>query len=99
MTTIKTVKNSKGGSAFHELKLLTDPYDLIESNIKFFDVRLDDRYYMVGDVLSFWEWLPNEYVEGEGEYTGRSMLRSVNCIQDGLGLLDGYVVLGINDNV
>lgn len=76
----------------HELKVLPEYYDAIESGKKTFEIRKHDRDYKVGDILALREW------DGK-EYTGALITKEVIYIlTDGSGyVLTGYVVMSIND--
>lgn len=75
----------------HELKILPEYFDEVQSHDKQFELRKDDRDYRVGDFI-----LLEEFVNGS--YTGRTVgcfkisyiLR--NCPE--YGLAEGYCILG-----
>ena len=77
----------------HELKIFPEFFEAIVSGNKTFDVRLDDRGYMVGDYLAL-----NEH-EDKGSfvvYTGRSCVVYVDYIlSDKRFVKDGYVIMSI----
>ena len=76
----------------HELKLETKYFDDIVSGRKTFELRKNDRDYKVGDLLFL-----NEIAIGE--YTCMAIERSITYILKDcpeFGLMDGYVILGIN---
>lgn len=77
----------------HVLKLRKNYYDDVESGLKSFEIRKNDRSYRVGDVLVLQE------VETTGkeltyQYTGREILKQVVYMTDFMQR-DLYVVLGI----
>lgn len=76
----------------HELKIWPEFFQAVKKGEKTFDIRLNDRHYSVGDMLSLREWNP-----GTKQYTGFSALRKVCYILDNpdFGLKEGYVVLGL----
>lgn len=92
----------------HELKILDNYFDAVDSNIKPFEVRKNDRDFHVGDLLLLREVVlrnitdkndeqePSTYTE----YTGRTCEKYITYI---LPLEDinlgfgGYVVLGLKD--
>ena len=86
-TTERDVRRNK----IHELKILPEYFKAVCSGNKNFELRKDDRDYMVGDYIDFYEF------DGK-QYTGRSLkfikinyiLR--NCPE--YGLADGYCILG-----
>ena len=55
----------------HHLKCSEEYYILVADGIKNFEVRLADRDYHIGDVLILCE------VDDHGEYTGRSITRTI----------------------
>lgn len=59
----------------HELKILPMYFDDVASGRKSFEVRYDDRGYLVGDILHLREF--DNY-----EYTGRDILAEVTYILD-----------------
>ena len=71
------------------IKLLSDYYDAVESRIKKFEVRFNDRDYRVGDWLVLCEW------DGY-QFTGREMVRRITyiCNLDVFGL-NNWVAMGI----
>lgn len=72
----------------HELKIAPVHFNNIKAGKKSFEVRLNDRNYNEGDTL-----ILNEYVSGM--YTEKMMEKTVVHVHKGLGMMDGYVVLGI----
>lgn len=75
----------------HELKILPEYFNEVDSQNKHFEIRKDDRDYQVGDFILLKEF-------ENGSYTGREtgcfkityILR--NCPE--YGLAEGYCVLG-----
>lgn len=65
----------------HELKCWPEFFEPIESGMKNFDLRLNDRKYAVGDTL-----LLREYDDRKGTFTGRSVSRKVTYILYGVGV-------------
>ena len=76
----------------HELKTWTEYFQRVFTGQKNFELRKDDRHFMVGDTLRLKEW-DNE----KQEYTGREVFRTVTYILKGgqFGLQEGYVIMGI----
>jgi len=74
----------------HELKTWPRFFHAMADGSKTFEVRKDDRGFVVGDVLNLREWLPEP-----GMCTGESLLVTVTYILRGFGIDDGFVVLGI----
>ena len=79
----------------HALKSNTDRFHPVWDNVKNFEVRLDDRNYVVGDLL-----LMCEYDDKLDCFSGNFVLSEITYIYDGKGqsfpsgLAEGYVVLG-----
>lgn len=73
----------------HYLKIKPKYYRAVESGIKSFEIRFNDRDFKVGDVLHLQEYCG-------GEYTGRILVRKVcYMIDDTEYCKDGFVVLGL----
>ena len=75
----------------HELKILPQWFNDVESGKKTFELRENDREYKVGDKLMLREW------DGE-KFTGRQTTRLISYIYHGdgsFGLSEGYCILGI----
>lgn len=78
----------------HQLKTTSKQYQAIVTGKKSFDVRKNDRAFVVGDTL-----LLNEIKGVEGYYTGNSCYVMVKYIlkdKDHPGLRIDYVVMGID---
>lgn len=78
----------------HDIKILPEFYNDVESGRKSFEIRKNDRDYKVGDYLLLREW------DGE-KYTGRKITRYINYIFLGTGkygIAKDYCILGIIDN-
>ena len=77
-------------SKVHFLKMLPlYYYYLAEAGIETFGVRKNDRDYNVGDVIYFGEY-------SDGQYTGRSMIKTICYILDNPEYCrEGFVILGI----
>ncbi len=82
----------------HKLKTWPSFFLLVDIRTKTFEVRKNDREFMVGDLLHLEEWDPNTKT-----YTGRACMREITYITDSKtldcrdeGVLkDGYVIMGI----
>lgn len=84
----------------HELKIWPEFYEAIESCVKTFDLRKDDRGYEINDGLRFREWDPRTE-----QYTGYELSRTIvyilrhrpkaGCAAT-FGLQPGYVILGLD---
>lgn len=74
----------------HELKILPQYFWQVWHGNKTFELRKDDRNYMVGDKLLLKEFK-------NGLFTGCQTLRTITYILKGglYGLEEGYVILAI----
>ena len=75
----------------HDLKILPEYFDAVQSGIKNFEIRKNDRGYKVGDILLLREWY-------RGKYTGRQICKKVQYIYFGdgtYGLSAEYCILGL----
>lgn len=73
----------------HNLKISPKYFDAVESGIKPFEVRKNDRLFAVGDALSLNEW------DGE-KLTGRHTFKYITYILDDPEYCaEGYVILGL----
>lgn len=79
------------GRKYHDLKIQPKYFMDIESGVKSFEIRFNDRDFAVGDILILKEYL-------NGEYTGRSLWREVcYVIGDPEYCKEGFVVLGLKE--
>lgn len=78
-----------------DLKTWPSYFQAILDGRKRFEVRQNDRDYLVGDVLVLREWDPNG---GFGTYTGREYRVRVAYLMHGgqFGLSEGAVVMSID---
>lgn len=76
----------------HELKTLPQYFNDVESYVKKFEIRKNDRDFKLGDFLELKEW--DDKAE---QYTGRKISRCISYILKGgkLGLKRGYCILGL----
>lgn len=83
----------------HELKSWPEFFAPVYDNVKRFELRKNDRKFKVGDTLHL-----KEFDDRAGKYTGRSCIRRIVYLLDGVGsgsitplhgLNRGYVILGI----
>lgn len=72
----------------HKLKLLPQYFSAVQDGTKTFEIREDDRGFLIGDILQLEEFSP------EIGYTGKHLRRKVSYITD-YEQKDGYVVLGL----
>ena len=85
--------------AHHELKIWPDWYEAVQSGLKSFELRKNDRKFSVGDTITFREWIPQT-----GTYTDKEFNKVIVYMIDGIGpgaivpfigLLRGYCILGL----
>lgn len=86
----------------HELKLLTKYFKDVQSGLKTFELRNNDRDFQVGDTLILKEYYQGDtdYKDGiytPSHYTNNQVIKRVTYILHGgqYGLEEGYVILGI----
>lgn len=83
----------------HELKILPQYFEVVQSKDKCFEIQKDDRDFAVGDKLILKEYEKNG--KRGGKYTGRTCERFVQYIHHGtgeFGLAEGYCVLGLSED-
>ena len=78
----------------HQLKIREEYYNNILNNKKKFEVRFNDRDYQVGDKIQFTKAVTNDGYENS-IFTPTKYL--IVYIHTGLGLLENYVVLGLEE--
>lgn len=78
----------------HEIKLSKDYCDEVYSGEKTFEVRKNDRGYQKGDHISF---IPVDRLYGKAYHPVSEKEYEITYVHSGLGLENGYVVLGIKD--
>jgi hypothetical protein len=83
-----------------ELKVWPMYYEALESGVKSFEFRKDDREprFEVGDGLCLREWRlwqADEYIDYPGEYTGRECFRRVTYVARGGVIPSGYCVMSV----
>lgn len=79
----------------HYLKIHPEPFALVKSGAKPYEVRVDDRNFAVGDTLILEEFDPQS-----ASYSGEKIARRVSCKTSGgqWGLPDNLCVLGLCDD-
>lgn len=75
----------------HKIKILQRYISRIIDGTKTFEIRKNDRDYQVGDVIEF------DIIRDDTDFLIPAVIPSywITYIHFGLGLQDGYVVLGI----
>ncbi len=81
----------------HELKTWSSYFKLMQSGEKPFELRLNDRGFLVGHEL-----LLREYNPLTQTYTGQTLRRKITCVLEGseaeaFGLKPGYCILGLKE--
>ncbi len=76
----------------HTVEIETKYLNRILNDEKMFEVRLNDRDYQAGDILHF------EEVREDTLCRNCSTRKKITYIHSGLGMKDGYVVLGLTEN-
>lgn len=75
----------------HELKCWPEFFVAVKNWEKMFEIRHNDRGFLVGDILWIREW-----EQTSADYTGASLRRRISYITDfPSGLRDGYVCMGL----
>ncbi len=90
---MSSVPSVKPTGRVHDLKCWPEFYPVIESGLKPFEIRYDDRGYQVGDVLRIHEYEPLPG-DAEGQYTGREVERIITY-KTAFQQQSGWVVLGV----
>ena len=75
----------------HELKISPENFNEIAGGIRNFEIRKNDRDFMVGDTLALNEW------ENE-KYTGHFILVTIKKIFRYPCLADGYIIMTLGYN-
>lgn len=78
----------------HDLKIHPDMFLAVASGMKTSELRINDRDFQVGDLLSLSEWDPQD-----GKYTGRGAMRTITHIlpvSPWAGSDSGWVVLSMS---
>lgn len=73
----------------HQIKILLEYFQAIESGEKTFEVRFNDRNYHVHDILHLREWQ-------DDKYTGKEMAVEVTYLLDNPDYCkEGFVIMAI----
>jgi len=81
----------------HELKTWSKYFNMIKSGEKPFELRKNDRGFLVGHEL-----LLREYNPEKQSYTGQMLSRKITCVLEGseaeqFGLKPGYCIMGLTE--
>lgn len=80
----------------HEVNCDRDWFNLLVSRSRTFDIRKDDRRFMIGDYVAFNECEHDENMDSYS-YTGFSVLGKINYIlNDERYVREGYIVIGFS---
>ena len=74
----------------HEVKIAPKYFEAVQNGTKNFELRKDDRGYLVGDILILKEYVNGSYSGKELALKIRYILR--NCPE--YGLMEGYCIIG-----
>jgi hypothetical protein len=77
----------------HHLKTFTPYFLAVDSGMKTFEMRHDDRGYQPGDLLVLWDWTGHEF-------TGRVTYRVVPYVMrdaPAFGMASGWVVMSLRE--
>lgn len=75
--------------ANHDLKILPEYFNAVNSGIKTFEIRKNDRKFQIGDTL-----ILREIFNNSKEYTGRMLRKEVTYITD-YEQKEGCIVMSI----
>ena len=78
-------------SRVHDLKTVVPYFGLLQQGIKDFEIRFDDRDFLVDDTLNLQEY---KHKKPTGEYMQKRIKYVLRRFK---GLQTGYVVLGLED--
>ena len=73
----------------HILKITPEYFELVDSGLKTFEIRKNDRDYKSGDIVVL-----NEYLLDKNEYTGAKITRTIGFVCDFMQK-DEYVVFSL----
>ena len=80
----------------HEVKISPEYFDAVESGVKPFEVRKNDRKFKIGDSLYLREYEPSIPSYTGTPYTGRETRKIITYIlNDANYCISGYVILGL----
>ena len=83
------IEKMKRSPRFHDLKTVTPYFGLIQEGLKDFEIRFDDRDFLVDDILNLQEYKHREL-------TGECVQKRIKYILRRFkGLQTGYVVIGL----
>lgn len=74
----------------HELKTWPEYFIRVFEGTKKFEIRKNDRHFLIGDILTLKEWDPKTE-----NYTGRTIIKKVTYMLNGpaFGIEEGYCVM------
>lgn len=95
----KPKPRNRRSATTHALAVVAPNYGYIRDGIKTFEVRLDKRDYLVGDLLILQE---HYYVRSGAKLapTGETVERTIKYIlRKAKGMMSGYIIIGLeNEN-
>jgi hypothetical protein len=84
----------------HNLKTDNAVFVLSYAGSKQYEIRLNDRNFNIGDILILEETkYSGKEMRAYGKplvYTGRQLMRKVDHVLDGYGLMPGWVILSVS---
>lgn len=79
----------------HEIKLLEEFCEAVETCHKTFEIRLNDRNYSAGDFVIFVPWNAKTNKKSENFKKLSQTVYEITYVLSGWGIQDGYVVFSI----
>ncbi len=79
----------------HQLKTWPEPFTAVFQGLKYYEVRVDDRGFAVGDELILQEYDPTP---GGGGFSGREVRKTITYMTPGgsFGLPPNLCILGLS---
>lgn len=78
----------------HELKTINPHFENLRCGVKKFEVRLNDRNFKVGDILTLREWENNKYTERFIRFKVILVLTHEDFPE---GIKEGYCVISLRN--
>ena len=79
----------------HEIKLLEEFCKPVAGGAKTFEIRLNDRNYLIGDYIKFIPWSKKGNKESKEFQYLKKNIYEITYVLSGFGLQDGYVAFSI----
>lgn len=82
----------------HSLKTYPIFFNAVQSGAKQFELRKNDRDFVIGDTVTLEEWVAESAPGTRNGYTGRKITKQVSYVlKDFPGLEWGYCILGFKE--